>query len=185
MKLKEVLVTVANYLERNEIQYVVVGGFAAIVWGRGRTTYDIDIIVNQDQLDVEEFVEFLNSKDFIISVHDIKTAFKKKTHSYIRLHGQALYRIDLQGIYTQENRETIKTAKAVTYSGQTIQFGSPENIIAFKLKHRSERDLEDALVVFMAQREKLDWKYLSSLCSRFRVEKELQELQIKADQLQY
>ncbi|MFX1537314.1 MAG: nucleotidyltransferase domain-containing protein [Promethearchaeota archaeon] len=185
MKLKEVLLTVANYLEKNEIQYVVVGGFAAIVWGRGRTTYDIDIIVNQDQLNVEEFVEFLNSKDLITNIDDIKTAFKKKAHSYIRLHGQQLYRIDLQGIYTQQDRETIKTAKAVTYSDQKIQFGSPENIIAFKLKHRSERDLEDALVVFMAQRENLDMKYLLSLCSRLGVKKELKEIQIKADQLKY
>ncbi|MFX1251801.1 MAG: nucleotidyltransferase domain-containing protein [Promethearchaeota archaeon] len=180
MKLKEVLLDVTKYLTDQEVPYAIIGGFAAIVWGRARTTFDIDIIVDQNQLNIKNFVEFLNSKGLMTSVYDIKAAFNEHSHSTILLRDEPLYRIDLKGAYTQDEWETIETAKPVTYSGQVIHFGSPESLIAFKLKYGSERDLEDALIIFIAQRANLDWKYLVSLCSRLGVNKQFQELQRKA-----
>ncbi|MHA1990882.1 MAG: hypothetical protein ACW981_07480 [Candidatus Hodarchaeales archaeon] len=37
-----------NYLNNNNINYVIVGGISVIAWGRSRTTEGIDIIIDHE-----------------------------------------------------------------------------------------------------------------------------------------
>jgi len=177
MKIEEILISITQYLERQQIPYVVVGGFAAVAWGRARTTYDIDIIVDQTKINIKELVHFFKTQGLETSEYDIDQAFKEHSHSSILSTGKSFFRIDLKGIYTHEDREAISTAKNVDYKGTTINFCSPENLIAHKLKFGSERDLEDALVVILAQKETIKWEYLEVLCARLDVTKKLRNLQ--------
>lgn len=176
MKIEEILILITQYFEQREIPYVVVGGFAAAAWGRVRTTYDIDIIVDQTKLDIKEFVQFSKARGLETGTYDIEQAFKELSHSSILSTGKSIFRIDLKGIYTYEDREAITTAKAVDYKGVSIHFCSPENLIAHKLKFGSERDLEDALVVLLAQGERLNQVYLENLCQRLGVVEKFKEL---------
>ena len=175
MNIEETLLTVTKYFNDQEIPYVVVGGFAAIVWGRVRTTYDIDIIIDHKKLDVQRFIQFLTSKRLSVKEYELTQAFAKNSHSTIFVMEKPFYRIDLRGIYSTEDRETISTAKNVKYKDQAIYFSSPENLIAHKLKFGSERDLEDAEVIFLAQKASLNMDYLHSLCERLNVSKKLDQ----------
>ena len=174
------LISISQFMEKHQIPYVIVGGFAAVAWGRVRTTYDIDIIVDQNKMNVEDFVRFTHKEGLKTSVYDIERAFKEHSHSSILSIGDIFYRIDLKGIYSHEDRETVNTAKSVNYKGTTIRFCSPENLIAHKLKFGTERDLEDALVVLLAQKENVDRNYLEDLCRRLKVIDKLKDLDKKA-----
>jgi len=175
MNIEETLLTVTKYFNDQGIPYVVVGGFAAIVWGRVRTTYDIDIIIDHKKLDVKRFIHFLTSKGLSAKEYEITQAFAENSHSTIFVMEKPFYRIDLRGIYTTEDREAISTAKKVKYKDQAIFFSSPENLIAHKLKFGSERDLEDAEVIFLAQKASLNMDYLHALCKRLNVTEKLDE----------
>jgi hypothetical protein len=61
-----------------------------------------------------------------------------------------------------------------------ICFCSPENLIPLKLYFGSERDLEDALVVLLAQKGNIDLDYLENLCRRLDVFGKLEKLKIMA-----
>ena len=176
MKPEEMLLCVSKYFNSNKIPYAVVGGFSAIVWGRGRSTYDIDIIIDNKNLNIKEFVSFLRSNKLSTSVFDLQEAFKELSHATIHTTDSSIYRIDLRGIYSSLDRETIETSRKIVFKGQKIQFGSPETLIAHKLHYGSDRDIEDALVVFIAQERLLDLDYLVLLSSKLGVGKKLERL---------
>lgn len=46
MRFDEVLRTFAAFFERAQIRYAVAGGLAIHAWGRSRSTYDIDFVVD-------------------------------------------------------------------------------------------------------------------------------------------
>jgi hypothetical protein len=175
MNIEETLLTVTKYFDEKEIPYVVIGGFAAIVWGRVRTTYDIDIIIDHTKIDVRRFIQFLTSKGLSTEEYELTQAFIEQSYSTIFIMEKPFYRIDLRGIYSTEDREAISTARIVNYKGQSIYFSSPENLIAHKLKYGSDRDLEDAEVVFLAQKASLNMDYLYSLCKRLNVTEKLDQ----------
>ncbi len=176
MNIEESLLTVTQYFDVHKVPYVVVGGFAAIVWGRVRTTYDIDIIVDHKKLEIKAFTHFLKSKGLSATEYDINQAFHELSHSSIIVMEKPFYRIDLKGVYSEEDKEAISMAKIIKYKGQSIRFGSPENLIAHKLKYGSDRDLEDAVVVYLAQKSSLNMNYLKLLCERLEVTDKLEKL---------
>lgn len=182
MNPRNILIKVATFLESNDVPYAVVGGYAAIVWGRMRSTYDIDLIIDQDRIEIPSFVTFLRSINLLADTQDIQSAFRERSHSSILFKESPAYRIDLKGIYSSEDREAIESAKIVEYRGQVIHFGSPENLIAHKLKFGSERDIEDALVVLLVQKNNIDWDYLDKLTTRLGVKHEFTKLMKTKDE---
>jgi len=176
MNIETTLLTVTKYFNDEEIPYVIVGGFAAIVWGRVRTTYVIDIIVDHKKLNIKNFIMFLETNELSAEENDLSQAFSERSHSTILVMEKPFFRIDLQGIYSDLDEEAIAKAKKVNYKDQIIQFCSPENLIAHKLSFGSDRDLEDAEVIFIAQKSSLNMSYLKSLCSRLNVTEILMKL---------
>ena len=63
MNIEEALISITQYMKKQQIPYVIVGGFAAAAWGRVRTTNDIDIIVDQKIIDTKKFVDFVKKMD--------------------------------------------------------------------------------------------------------------------------
>ncbi|MHA1948013.1 MAG: hypothetical protein ACXAC6_02900 [Candidatus Hodarchaeales archaeon] len=176
MKIETILLKISNYFEEMEIPYAIIGGFSAIVWGRGRSTYDIDIIIDHKKLKIADFVEFVVEQDMKTSEYELQEAFKELSHATILTMDPPFYRVDLRGIYSSLDRETIEKAEKVKFKDQNISFASPETLIAHKLHFGSDRDLEDALVVFIAQRDEMDLDYLVLLSNKLGVGKKLERL---------
>jgi hypothetical protein len=64
----KVLRSVCAYLNRSEIDYVIVGWVAVMYHGVPRTTVGIDIILQIDDSAIASFVDFLNSNGFSASL---------------------------------------------------------------------------------------------------------------------
>jgi len=176
----KVLSILASYLEEKGVRYVVVGGIAVLAYGYPRATQDIDLIVDQRNLDVASFCEYLRSHGFLADENDLKDAFREKSHATI-FHSSLSLRLDVKGVYSVADKETLHTAVPVRLGAAKVCLTRPENLICHKLLFGSARDLEDALAVYTRMKPQLAEKELRRVARLLGVEEALQELIIIAD----
>ena len=66
-ELEDFFAYIVSVLERLNIPYMVVGGFAAITYGELRFTADVDIVVNMQYGHVDPFVAAFPIPDYYVS----------------------------------------------------------------------------------------------------------------------
>lgn len=79
-------------LNRNDVKYLIVGGYAVAVHGYPRYTKDIDIWIFTDELNLKKIVKVIN--DFGFKSSNIKVADLKESGTVVQL-GLPPNRIDL------------------------------------------------------------------------------------------
>ncbi len=159
----EILQLVCTYLNDNRIDYVIVGGVAVMYHGVPRTTVDIDFILQMDDEQISLFTDFLNSKGFVASATDIRTAFQEKSHS-TAFFKDTLLRLDIQGINSDFDTMTLDRAISVDLFGTSIRIGSAEDTLVNKILFQGEQDLRDVLGILKRNPERLDFDYIRSTC---------------------
>ncbi|MDH4214713.1 MAG: DUF6036 family nucleotidyltransferase [Candidatus Thorarchaeota archaeon] len=170
----EILKFVCEFLNKNKIQYVIVGGVAVMYHGVPRTTVDIDIIMQMDDEQISTFVEFLNSRGFTSSATDIRVAFAENSHctSFFK---DTLLRLDIQGVNSVFDRLTLDRAIEVNLFGAPVRIGSIEDTFVNKILFQGEQDLRDALGILKRNSDVLDFEYIRSTCEMLGILKELEQ----------
>jgi hypothetical protein len=69
---------VIDVLERLEIPYMIVGGFAAIFYGEPRLTLDVDIVVDMKPVHLCPFVAAFPIPDYYVSEEAIRDALRRR-----------------------------------------------------------------------------------------------------------
>ncbi|MHA2250361.1 MAG: hypothetical protein ACXAD7_08360 [Candidatus Kariarchaeaceae archaeon] len=179
--IERALTGLVNTFEVLNIPYVIVGGIAVIVFGRIRTTTDIDIILNHEDLDKEKFVEVLNNNGFDASLNEM-ISFDEGLHATI-FFKETMFRIDLKGIYQEKDRVAIKEAKTEKFGDLILKIDAPENIVLNKLYFGSEIDIEDAMAVLAKNYDDLDFDRLADRCKNLGVHDEYEKLLSDYDKL--
>src|SRR5512136_3089290 len=77
-ELKAFLTYVIGVLERLGIPYMVVGGFAAILYGEPRLTIDVDIVVDMRSEHVRLFVAAFPIPDYYASEEGIRDSLLRR-----------------------------------------------------------------------------------------------------------
>jgi len=108
----EILQFVCDYLNKEDIDYVIVGGVAVMYHGVPRTTIDIDFILQIDDEAITAFVDFLNSKGFVASADDLRIALSENSHS-TTFFRNSLLRLDIQGVNSSFDKMTLERAVSV------------------------------------------------------------------------
>lgn len=181
----EILTLVCDFLNREKIDYVVVGGLAVIFHGIPRTTMDVDMILQIEEEEIARFVEFLGENGFFTGVEDMKTAFEEKSHCTVQ-DKRSMIRLDVKEVYDEMDRRTLRRRITFEHMGTRIYLASPEDIVANKLVFGSEQDIRDAEGIYVRQMNSLDKEYLEDICRKMgvhgdflkmknRVEKHLEE----------
>lgn len=160
----EILQYVSDFLTSENIDYVIVGGVAVMYHGVPRTTVDIDIILQIDDSKISHFVEFLNSKGFIVSIADFQDAFATNSHSTI-FYRNSMLRLDIQGVYSDFDQMTLNRAITVRLFETGIKLATAEDTLVNKILFESEQDLRDAFGILARNRENLDFVYIESISS--------------------
>jgi hypothetical protein len=171
----DILKGVCGFLNKEGINYVIVGGLAVIFHGIPRTTMDADIILHIEEKKMSKFVEFLKENGFFASLEDMKTAFKEKTH-YTVEDRESMLRLDIKGVYNELDRWTLNRKIDFAHKGVKIYLASPEDIIANKLVYGSEQDLQDAAGIYTRQLGRLDMAYLMDICREMDVLRDFEKL---------
>jgi hypothetical protein len=148
---------VLNFLTKEEITYVVIGGMAVDIWGRPRKTLDIDIVV---RLGPERYQDFLNlAQKHKLSLIRTKALTQLNKMGMCRLR-YGPYHADFIMGYSDFERVIFERKRKVTIFGQNIWVASPEDIILYKLLSARAIDWADMQNIVQSQGDKLDKKYL-------------------------
>jgi hypothetical protein len=128
-------------LNKNEVKYLVVGGYAFAIHAYPRFTIDIDFLILTSKENVEKII--LALKEFGFSKLDISSDDLMKAGKVIQL-GNPPYRIDIltsiDGISFENAWKNKITGK---YGNQTLYFISKEDLIINKKASGRKKDIDD------------------------------------------
>src|SRR5262245_17183504 len=82
-----------SILDRLELRYAVGGSVASSIHGIGRTTFDVDVVVNVTLDDVEELVRLAKS-EFYIDENDVRSSIRSG-RSFNVIHLPSACKVDI------------------------------------------------------------------------------------------
>ncbi len=164
------LVKLQRVLNEFGYDYVFIGGVSVFVFGRSRMTMDLDVIVDEDPSRRSDFVEALQKAGFMIFQSDLDVLDEGMHGSFFL--EESMFRIDMKGIFSPKDRYSLENAVEAEFNGVPIRVDCPENIIINKLILGSEQDWEDAISVFVRNKDTLDMEELEKLARMNGVEEE-------------
>lgn len=166
-ELDELVLDFVKVLDRNRIKYVLVSGYVSILFGRSRSSEDIDIIVKK--ISKERFAALwkaLAKEDFRCIVPDnSESAYEnyltKRTSLKFARKGQFMPSVEFKFPKVQEiDSWVVDHSVKVLLNGKVLRISPIELQIPYKLYLASEKDIEDARHLYQVFKKKLNQKLL-------------------------
>lgn len=139
------------------------GGFALGLWGVGRTTFDLDFLIDKE--DLEKVDRIMSSLGYECK---IKTENVSQYVSPLRILGE----VDFLHAFRETARAMLARAveKEIFGGSLRIKVLKPEDIIGLKLQAmknnpaRIPSDMEDIKSLLWLYKTSLDWKRIEEYC---------------------
>lgn len=128
----DILTRLIQALKKAELKYVIVGGLAAIIRGRPRTTMDIDLIIEENLVKAKIFLNHLKKNNFDVMDDQILMAFNEKTNATI-FDKNSVIRLDLKIAYKKDEQEVLAQAQHIIFKGVELEIASIEQILYGKI----------------------------------------------------
>jgi len=155
---EETILILDSLCQRHHLDYAIFGGIATILYGSGRSTIDIDLIVRVDIDSLE-----VAYKRFIEEFTPLKKdplEFFKRYYVLPVVHKRLGTKVDISAALSQFEQEAIRRSRRLRYGTVEASFCTPEDLILFKLVANRERDILDVKDIIMRIRNSLDVSYL-------------------------
>lgn len=151
------LIRVGLILEARDIPYMVIGGYAAILYGEPRLTRDVDITVGIGPDRLGELLEIVQDADLLPAEGAQELALR----NYVLPCSDPATGIDVDLIlsFSAYEQEALERARAVAVGGANVRFASPEDVLIHKIVAGRPRDIEDARAI-LGKMHHLDRPYL-------------------------
>ncbi|MCX9011338.1 MAG: hypothetical protein OIN66_09465 [Candidatus Methanoperedens sp.] len=166
--IEAILKLVCSFLNENNVNYVIVGGFAVLFYGNPRTTMDIDFVIQLADEDIPMLIKFLQENGFYADEYDMRTALKEKSHCTVE-DKETMFRLDIKGVYGEMDERVLRNKRRIELYDTAVYIALAEDTIANKLLFGRERDVEDALGIYVRQHDALNMEYLESICKKIGV----------------
>jgi len=162
-ELEDFFAYIVSVLERLNIPYMVVGGFAAITYGELRFTADVDIVVNMQYGHVDPFVAAFPIPDYYVSREGIMDSLARRyPFNVIQPHTGA--KVDLVPLPEDlRTRAAFARRQRIVYdevANRAAYFATAEDTIVAKLhayqETGSEKHLRDARGIVVMQWDRLN-----------------------------
>ena len=130
-------------LNKNEVEYIVVGGYSVILHGYARTTGDLDIWVNKEKGNYLKLVKAF--KEFKMPVFDMtEDNFLKNPELNVFTYGRPPSSIDIMTDVKGLNfNETFKTSQIVEVEDLKIRLIGLNQLLKAKRAAGRHKDLDD------------------------------------------
>jgi hypothetical protein len=154
---------VVSVLERLNIPYMVVGGFAAITYGEPRLTLDVDIVVDMQLRHVDDFVAAFPIPDYYVSREGMLDSLMRRfPFNIIKPNTGA--KVDLVPLSSELiTRAAFARRRHILYdeiNRRAADFAIAEDVLIAKLQAYqqtgSEKHLRDARGILLTQWGRLD-----------------------------
>lgn len=166
MELKQFIKDLAAKLQAAGIDYCITGGYAVSIWGKPRSTLDIDLITGLNPAQIAGLIKTISpGKGAYLDEEAIKEAVAAggefnyiPAESALKVDFWVISPTNLTGL------QELKRKRKENFEGQDLFFISPEDLILSKLRwarmSASSRHAEDIRSVIAVSGKELDLRYL-------------------------
>jgi len=169
----EIFAYVIDVLERLEIPYMIGGSVASIAYGEPRLTLDMDVVVDINKDQAEQFTRSF-SREYYVVINSIMEAIKNKSHFNI-INSSVGVKVDFYLLEDDEfsRMEFSRKRKEAFDEKKLAVFKSPEDVILKKLQwHKmggSEKHIEDVKGILRVSGQKLNLAYIDEWAAKLGV----------------
>ncbi len=157
----------SDVLKKHDVNHVYVSGYVALIFGRSRTSEDIDMLV--ERMSIGEFQALWNSLYstgfYCHNIGDCLAAYHEYLDSQIAIRfsedGRVIPNVEFKWASNEQHIRALANNLEVHIPGGSVVISSLESQISFKLLLGSEKDVEDARYLFELFKEHLDQKSLT------------------------
>jgi len=188
MTTSDVILEVARILDRLGIAYMVCGSVASSIYGRVRTTQDVDLVLDLSSGQVEPLVRAL-TQDFYVNREAILEALRNGS-SFNAIHTATSFKTDFfilkKTPYDAEAFSRRSLEKMEESRETKLVLNSPEDSILHKLRwyrmggEVSDQQWRDVLGVLQVQAGRLDEAYLNRWAAHLGVSDLLEKVRQEA-----
>ena len=163
--LEDTILVLDSLCKRERFEYAIFGGIASILYGSGRATIDIDLIIRIEIDALEGAYQSFLEEFQPLKQHPLE--FFKAYFVLPVVHKSLGTKVDISAALSQFEREAIRRARRLRYGSVEASFCTPEDLILFKLVANRERDILDVKDIVRRMRDTLDGDYLLSHAKDF------------------
>jgi len=163
-----------EYLEKNNIKYVIISGYVAILFGRSRMSEDVDIFI--ENISFEKFLKFWSEIEQSYECLNTGNSYEAyndylKNHQAIRIanKGSFIPNIELKFVKNDLDRYSLENRRHVKLPDKSLYLSPLELQIPYKLFLGSEKDIEDARFLFKLFKDNLNITLLKMFLSKLKV----------------
>lgn len=157
------------------MDYVIVSGYVAILFGRDRHTEDVDMFIRS--MNAKDFSKLFNKiisskKYYCINAEDANDAYNLlKEKSSIRFAEKNTFDPNFEIKFPQNelNRYSLDNTLKVVIGKNNLKIGSLELQLAYKLYLGSEKDYEDAAHLYTIFKDDIDKVKLSMFIKKLHI----------------
>ena len=174
--LDEFVIDFVDVLEEAGIDYVIVSGYVSILFGRSRSSEDVDIIIKR--MSAKEFArawDVLTNGFECIITNDASSAYADYLMDKLAIrfarNGEVVPNIEIKFPATAIDAWTLKNGITAKINGRRLNISPIELQIAFKLYLGSDKDIEDAKHLYLLLKDYINHEVLEERVRNFRQEK--------------
>ena len=179
-ELDRLMLEVSDVLDTVGIEYSVVSGYVAVLFGRSRATEYIDVITERfDEGTANELVKRLRETGYwgsAMPLDDLYETLADDLPARIAEEEHRVPNVELKFASDESDRISLDNVISVCLGGETLRVGSLEFQIAYKLDMGARKDYEDALYLHEVAGSSLNRTALEGYVTQLGVEDEYEQL---------
>lgn len=163
-----------EHLKTNNIKYVIISGYVAILFGRSRMSEDVDIFI--ENISFEKFLQFWSEIEQSYECLNTGNSFEAyndylNNHHAIRIakKGSFIPNIELKFVKNDLDRYSLENRAHVKLADKSLYLSPLELQIPYKLFLGSEKDIEDARFLFKLFKDNLNIVLLKMFLNKLKV----------------
>jgi len=139
-------ISILNSLEKNKVDYVLIGGFALILQGIFRATQDIDLFIRNESENIELLRKSLFENFNDDSINEI-TSEELSKYPVIRFGTELGFSIDILVNIGEEFKFEDIEYELITLDNLNVRVVTPETL--YKLKEKTYREIDKHDLIFL------------------------------------
>ena len=167
--LAELFKKVISFLEKEGVDYLVIGGIASAALGYPRFTQDVDICLFIDRSKITGFLDKLKKEEFNFAEKEVAKRIRE-TGTFQIFWGEL--HVDFLILSTDFEKAALSRKRRITIYGVEASLPTPEDLILFKVVPSRPIDLADVENIAKRYSGKLDKEYLESWAQKLSDEAE-------------
>jgi hypothetical protein len=140
--LKAALLALSAWLSKDRVKGVVIGGVAASILGRPRTTGDVDLLVWLEEPEWDRFLSASRSHGFEPRIKDALSFARRARVLFLR-HRPSGIEVDVSLGALPFERQVIERSGKVDLAGISVPLPTPEDLVVMKAVAHRPRDGAD------------------------------------------